>query len=83
MTGGWIRDRNRSGRSHTLLCLGVGLCLAALAAGGCARDSQAVAVRPASAAPAPDPAPDPAPPAKATPKPDVVDRDACQRRAPI
>jgi hypothetical protein len=79
MTGGWIRDRNPGERRHSLLCLGVGLCLAALAAGGCARDSQSVAVRSASAAPAPDPAPDPAPPAKATPKPDVVDLDACQR----
>ena len=76
MTGGWIRDRDRSGRSHTLLCLAVGLCLASFAAAGCARDSQAVAVRTASAAP---PAPSPPPPLpKPAPKPDVVDKDACQ-----
>jgi hypothetical protein len=77
MTGGWIRDRDRSGRRQTLLYLGGCLCLAALATGGCARDSQAVAVRTASAE-LPPPPPSPPPPAKTTPKPDVVDRDACQ-----
>jgi hypothetical protein len=79
MTGGWIRDPDRSGRSHTLLCLAVGLCLASFAvAAGCARDSQAVVVRSASAAP-PDPTPPPPPPpANPAPKPDVVDKDACQ-----
>jgi hypothetical protein len=47
-------------------------------AAGCARDSQAVPVRPSvivATAPTPEPS---APPAKAAPRPDVVDKDACQ-----